>query len=175
MLSRVRLFVAVLTAIFVTIALTGTAQAVSYLIDIPWDPQTTNTGSTSDFDNATMTFAAFHAYGLDITGPDSPGFHDHAGGGPTTATIELRLDGVWTTVFSQTTSSTTVVPFALPTKFPAAYVTGIRLRSIAQTGNTYHGWTRATNVTLSPEPRSTLLFAVGALVVGVAVRKKAVA
>ncbi len=173
MLSRVRLAVAVLTAILVTIALTGTAQAVSHLIDIPWDPQTTD-GSTSDFDNATMTFAAFHAYGLDITGPDSPGFHDHTGGG-TTATIELHLNGVWTTVFSQTTSSTTVVPFAVPTIFPVGYVSGIRLSSIAQTGNTYHGWTGATNVTLFPEPRSTLLFAVGALVVGVAVRKKAVA
>ncbi len=170
MLSRVRLAVAVLTAILVTIALTGTAQAVS-VIDIPWDPQTTD-GSTSDFDNATMTFAAFHAYALDITGPG--GFHDHAGGGPTTATIELRLDGVWTTVFSQTTSSTTVVPFALPTNFPVAYVTGIRLSSIPQIDNTYHGWAGA-NITLFPEPHSTLLFAVGALVVGVALRKKAVA
>lgn len=81
----------------------------------------------STFDIDEITFGGFYANELVSVGGGL--FHTHSPGSVTVEfNLELELNGSWTSVFTATTDSTTLLSSILTNiMFPAATVTGIRM------------------------------------------------
>ncbi len=132
--------------------------------------------SSSDFNDAQITFAPISNIDkfLGITGNGY--FHNHLGGS-TTAYLQLRLDTVWTTIHTQATTSFTKVKLAsFPMyTFAAASLSGIRLRSNPNQDQSFHGVRNdyfRFNRTI-PEPGMLAIMGLGLVGLGFARRKKA--
>jgi len=161
---------------------TTSANAVT----VAWNPQTFDVVNSS-FNTATMTFAGFTATDLDsILSANTSAAIYHAHTGSMTATIELRIDNAWTTIFTDTiTSSDGNVLIAntfTGASFSSGTVDGIRLSSAPQQNQSFHNWLTTTSTTpvifdfssaAVPIPAAVWLFGSGLLgLVGMARRKK---
>ncbi|HXE81363.1 MAG TPA: hypothetical protein VNK41_11460 [Vicinamibacterales bacterium] len=124
-----------------TVRLTVKALVMAALLALPdaaqaqltptWENATTDTGSFTDFDTGTLTFPPITASEISIVSPGGAYYHDHDAGG--SMTLEVRLDGVWTLVFTGPVSNDTDIflsSLASPVAtFPAGQVDGVRLSS----------------------------------------------
>ncbi|MFU7561558.1 PEP-CTERM sorting domain-containing protein [Stieleria sp. JC731] len=127
----------------------------------------------SDFDTDSIAFAGFTADSLvNITGPAI--YHEHTFSNSDTASLAIRLDGVWTTIYSDTITNTTVNLSDIPTpiSFTQGFVTGLRLSGSPGSNQTFHGLSSLTtfefdslSVASVPEPSSLAILAIGGVVV----------
>ena len=121
----------VLTTFAAVLISLGTSLISSAPVAVVWDPQTTDV-LVSHFRNATMTFTGFVANRLDaIEGGGVPAlpnrlsasYHTHITIITMTVNLDLRIDGVWTTVFTDSTISGQIVLIVntfTPVSFSAA-------------------------------------------------------
>ena len=95
MILRLALSIALSIALFMTSATTALCS-----ITVDWSASAVTNYSSSDFDVATLTFTGFTADSLDaITGD---GFYHNHGSSGYTFGLDVRLDGVWTNIWSLT-------------------------------------------------------------------------
>ena len=155
---------------FAAVVAAGAPSQAGFIVN--WTTQ----GGTNDFDGLTgintISFAGFQANELtSITG--SGYFHSHSGA-PTTADLQIRLDGNWTSLFTMTStngSPDATNTFALhtpaSTSFALGTVDGLRFLSDIQHLNTFHGFFdetftfNAVDAQATPEPASMALLAMG--------------
>jgi hypothetical protein len=107
-----------------------------------WFNATTDTGSPGDFDTGTLTFPAQMASKIFVGHISYAYYHDHGNG--CSATVEARLNGLWTLIYTSPVSNDTDLPlssFPSPlATFPTASLDGIRLGSTCFVGNAYHSF-----------------------------------
>jgi hypothetical protein len=143
-----RLVLGAIVVVGVSLAATAPARAA---VTPPWSTATTDQGvGSSDFDTGTLTFPAVQASSIYFALTGNGYYHDHGGG--CSATVEVRLDTVWTLIFTSPVSNGADLPLAafpapLAT-FPTASLDGIRVGSTCPVGNAYH------------EVPSTMVFAI---------------
>ena len=131
-----------------TVLMVGLMATISQAnTTVNWDTTvTSNTGSTRSFDTAILTFPGFTSDSLDSMGGGSPSsFHSHSG--LTNIFLDLRLDSVWTQVFTTSTSTgnpLTPISTLPPILFPTATVDGIRWNSAPFNSITFHGFNDGT-------------------------------
>jgi hypothetical protein len=98
-----------------------------------------NVFNNENFDSGQITFTGFQANELrDVFGLGQ--YHNHSG--TKTFTMELRLDGVWTPVWTDTISSSSNIDrlmddITTPISFPLGVVSGIWLHATL-TGQAFH-------------------------------------
>lgn len=158
----------------------GTASATI----VTWQNETVtgvgiNFSNQNLFDTAFITFTGFKSDSLtDVSG--SGVYHTHSSNQFRTFNLDVRLDGVWTNIFTDSgnlekTLSSIAGP-AIP--FSPGVVSGIRLGVSPLTGFAYHltqiGSVPATNFQFSvvPEPATVLLTGLGLVGLGFAGRRR---
>ena len=135
-----------------------------------------NWTGASDFEDATISFSSFTANQLtDIT--DTAGiayWHDHFDGGPAmNITLDVRVDGIWQTLFSHTSTDTLDHPIhqiPTPITFTGGLVDGLRFTSDPNQSNSYHAFDSTLQFHFDevatgtvPEPATLAIWGVGTL------------
>lgn len=164
-------------------ALAVAAAPAFAAVTINWSPQTTDTGSISDFDTAAQTFASVFAntlkFNFDAASLYGSGyFHNHGAG--TGFTISAIVNGTNQQIFAsgplggadQALQSFGTISFA------GGNVTGISLQSDSFIGNAFHGFASRQTFTLDstaaavPEPATWAMMILGFGLVAMAMRKR---
>lgn len=145
-----------------------------------WNPQTTDTGSISDFDTATQSFAAVSASTLTFSGDGY--YHSHGGGTQAFEgfTIRAMIDGLSTTIYSSPITSFTSLSSLGTINFAGGNVTSITLSSKSFVSNAFHdfaggddSFTLAGSVSGSvPEPSTWAMMLLGFGAIGLGMRRK---
>ena len=150
-------------------------------VTLTWAPQTTDTGSGGDFDNATQLFGAVQASSLTFNAMPAQYagggyFHNHGAG--TGFTISAILNGTNTVIFSSGPLSGGDIGLNTfgTINFASSLVSGISLNSDQYIGNAFHNFydqsfTLGASVGVVPEPSAWLVLILGFGAVGGAMRK----
>jgi len=158
-----RIFV---TSVAIALAVTLSSAAQAGFVTKSW------TGS-SGFDDQAISFSAIQVNQLvSIQDSSSEGyFHTHNTSVTVTANLDLRIDGVWTNIWSGTTNSVSRIPSNTLSNviggigFGAGSVDGLRLTGSPNQGVIYHSIDGISFTFLEavPEPTSIALWGLGAL------------
>lgn len=160
----------------------GLASQPAAAATFNWAPGYTNTGSTSDFDDATQTFAAVVANSLTFDTNSnayygSGYFHNH--GGASQFTISAIINGVSTQIYSSGAVGNVDFPLAgIGTiAFAAGSVTGISLTASPYVGQAFHDFQQSQTFSLNavagvPEPSAWALMILGFGAVGASLRRR---
>lgn len=110
-------------------------------LTVTWNGATSTGDGTflnsSDFDNAFITFPGFSA--TELVSVNGNGFYHTHTTAAETMFLDLRLDNIWTEIFTDTTDGTeTLAAVIANVVFPTANVDGIRLRSLTGQNATFH-------------------------------------
>ncbi len=168
LISTTARFGAVIAAVL-TIGIGSVTTANAKTITETW-------GGAKRFDDGQFTFAPVLVDTfLGITGNGY--FHDHDGSG-TTAYLQLRLDTVWTTIHSQSTSTAGLAPVYLASfpmvSFVEASLSGIWLQSDPAQDYSFHKINKDVfRFHQVPEPTTLAIMGLGLAGLGFARRKKA--
>ena len=153
------------------------AVAVGLAIGASANAEMVSWTGASDFDQSLMTFAPIHASHLTFTSPNfcpndgvcTAEYHSH--GGASVGVLNLLLDGIWTTVYSDTTFSEVHLN-DLAIDFMSSQVTGAEWTTPTPQGSSYHYFDRGPGTAVSfnfsdpsavPEPATVALFGLGLL------------
>jgi len=142
---------------------------------IAWNPQSTDTGSVSDFDAASQTFAGVTADSISFSGDGY--FHNHGATGG--FNIYAIVNGSTQTIFSYAGGAPTDLYYlsGLGTiGFGGGTVTGIQVSSTEFVGNAFHGFGNESftlNVSGAvPEPGTWAMMLLGFGAIGIAMRRR---
>lgn len=160
-------------ALAATSALALVATSAQAATTYAWAPQSTDTGSSSDFDLATQTFAPIYADTLSFAGFGF--YHNHGNGGQ--LTIDAIVNGVNRRILTASVTEYALQSFG-DISFAGGLVSGLSLGSTQYVGNAYHSFSGET-FTLSalgaggvPEPSAWALLILGFGLTGAAMRSR---
>jgi hypothetical protein len=150
-------------------------------ITIAWAPQSVVGVDGTDFNAATMLFPGFASDSLvSITDAVELGANVHSHGAVVGYSMDLLLDGVWTTLFSGSVNSLGEFAFAntgLSATFTPGIVTGLRFTSSPPQDYSFHDFNGAefafnTREDLAPVPEPASLLLLGSGLTGALVRAR---
>ena len=140
-----------------------------------WNPSSTDTGVSTDFDTATQTFSGINADSITFNG--SGFFHNHGGGAG--FNIFAIINGTSQTIFSYAPGSPTSfydLSSLGPISFGGGQVTGISISSTSYVGNAFHSFGDESfdlNLVGSvPEPGTWAMMLLGFGAIGFAMRRR---
>ena len=153
----------------VAVSMLGLATSASAApITVNWTGAVTDTGNNENFNTGTLTFAPIPLVDslTSITGGGI--YHDHFNQipGPMTFTLDLRLGGVWTNVFTDVlpNGATGFVSSIGPILFAPSTLDGIRMTGTPSQNQSIHLTTStALNFNAVPEPSSIVLVGLGTI------------
>ena len=140
-----------------------------------WNPTSTDSGYSTDFDTASQTFSGVTADSITFNGDGY--FHNHGGGAG--FNIFAIINGTSQTIFSYAPGSSTSyynLSSLGPISFGGGLVTGISISSTSYVGNAFHSFANESfdlNLVGSvPEPGTWAMMLLGFGAIGFAMRRR---